>query len=271
MGTGALSGKTFQEITLGTIHGGKHHEECVPAVNGSWKGSGRQPLLLFRICGSKNVAISQDPEMKIYAVDTNQWTHESLRISLFHYYMFHGVMDPDRTQSKNQTYLIRNIYKIPAIFQVLSNLVISKTVQAQLLDVPNIHFREVTFSRLVDYPYDAEDFSPDPTTGYRKFQKSFEFLLSLPNISPPTELEPYFVLEAQSHAGLVKKYPDTKSLRCRMRRATTPKMKIRLSKTMVTDNPILWWNHHFFHEQVFARIEEFFNWDYFEKSDLRLD
>jgi hypothetical protein len=216
--------------------------------------------------------------MKIYAIDRNERTHDSLRISQFHYHMFHGILGPqaarvrDRATGEMCLNITRNVHKIPSLFMILSNLVVSEAVKDALRGVPHLHFRPVVFSKLVDYPYQAGEFSPDPEFGNLPFARPVDFLLGLPAARGlQHSVGPYFELEAPSHAALEEHYPDLDTVVCRMRRATTPKMKLRLSKEMLTDYPVLWWDHFFFRQDMFGLIEEYFNWDYFEKSELILE
>src|SRR5258708_3009805 len=102
--------------------------------------------------------------MRVIAVDTNEWLHDSDRISHFHYYMFHGMWDAknmrtvDPTTGETRQNLMRNARIFPPIVQIHDSLYVTADVKTKLDGIPGIVFTPANFTRLVDYPFAKADF-----------------------------------------------------------------------------------------------------------------
>jgi len=103
----------------------------------------------------------------------------SKRINVFHYYMFHGKVsrkgiaypeDPSHSPSDllDPLCLSRNGRLIPEVFLPATNLVVSSSVRKELELLTNITLLEVAFTKLVDYNYQAGDFSYYHRPEFRK-------------------------------------------------------------------------------------------------------
>jgi hypothetical protein len=84
----------------------------------------------------------------------------------FHLVMFHGEQDPDSpTYRRWKTpflgdkarplYLMRSGSRIPEVFEVNLNLIVSSAVKEALTPLPSVAFVPVVFSKLIDMPYRA--------------------------------------------------------------------------------------------------------------------
>src|SRR6266851_9417075 len=93
------------------------------------------------------------------------------RIDVFHYCMFHGevgrrgFISPDDCShyldslDEDPLLITSNIHSMPDVFRASSSLVVSQPVRSKLQAYPQVQFLEVEFEKLVDYPYQAGDFS----------------------------------------------------------------------------------------------------------------
>ncbi|HEY7314651.1 MAG TPA: hypothetical protein VH643_35205, partial [Gemmataceae bacterium] len=97
------------------------------------------------------------------------------------------------------------------------------------------------------------------------------FLRSLPDVPEyHRTIETFYKLEATPHFIAEELDPKAPKVACRMPKCTTASMRLRLSPRMIKAYPITWDMHHFFADDVFALIEEDFDWDFFVRDDLRL-
>jgi hypothetical protein len=221
--------------------------------------------------------------MHVIAVDTNERLHDSDRISYFHYYMFHGMWDSENLDSvdpqtgEKRRNLMRNARIVPPIVGIHNALYVSERVKKKLEGVPGIRFVRTQFTRLVDYPFAKGDFSFYKTPLFQaqeqpiSWEELFDrFLRSLADVPEyHRNIESFYKLETTQYVFAEELDPKAPKVSCYMPKATTESMRLRLSPRMVKAYPVIWYGHYFFADDVFALIEEDFDWDFFVRADLR--
>lgn len=215
--------------------------------------------------------------MKVIAFDA---LINSARIKAFHYDMFHGcqwspmerLSRPFLGEPLNEPLtLLRNVYRIPSVFQDFNTLLLSEHVRAKLAALQNIAFLEVKFHKLIEYPYAAGDDS-----FYRSESIDDEIKLNprllydrLPtNPALRDKAGRYFELVTPRHADLIARYPGAIEYPYALR--TCPQSHVKLSRQIMTDYPILWCGPTLLRGDVFPLIEGDIDWDYFERSEIEM-
>jgi hypothetical protein len=222
--------------------------------------------------------------MHVVAVGTNEWLHDSDWISYFHYYMFHGMWDAENLASldpqtgEKHPNLMRNGRIVPPIVQIHGDLYVSERVKKKLEGVPGVRFVRANFTRLIDYPFAKGDFFFYQTPYFQATKQPFSseeffdrFLRSLPDVPEyHRTIQSFYKLVPTPHFVAEELDPKAPKRSCPMPKATIESMRLRVSPRMMKAYPVTWDMYYFFADDVFALIEEDFDWDFFVRYHLRL-
>jgi len=216
------------------------------------------------------------------------WTvTASARTNVFHTKMFHGQLEPrGPVAATSQEHFLgsdvsqplcvrRNGWRVPDVFEpVLGGLIVSERVRRELEDLPHVEFLEVVFTKLVDYPYYAGDFSyyDRPEFLHDPVGEDPERLLDrLPDVPEMHKtIGRYYELVLARHWQVKDRYPDlVKAYFQTSPLVTVETHEIDLSTELLSDYPILnVIEGIMFRADVFERVERFIDWDYFAKSPV---
>jgi hypothetical protein len=95
------------------------------------------------------------------------------------------------------------------------------------------------------------------------------FLRALPDVPAlQGKLGQYYELISPRLSDIVKKYPSAKKIVCTMEYASHRREKLKLSKELLRDYPIVWSSHTVFSEEAFALISPYLDRDYFDIAEL---
>jgi hypothetical protein len=193
------------------------------------------------------------------------------RIDAFHATMYHGTADrgglkPDRKSARlayevdRPLQLHKNAYDIGHIIEPEGFLVVSEIVRDALRESPGITCAPVKFKTLFTYPYAEGDFSfwktmPD-------YNQQQEFIDSQrDDAALHQQVGPYFELVAPWVRDLKHRYSPLSEL------TVLNGNSILISREMLQDNPVYSSGAKVMTESVFAKIEPFVNWTYFEHGE----
>jgi hypothetical protein len=205
----------------------------------------------------------------------------SKRINVFHYDMFHGLCNSQgshlRGDDLSQPLLLsRNGTRIPDVFQPGITLVLSARAKAALEGLPNVAFLPVEFVKLVDYPYQAGDFSYYEIPAFQldpakaNPETLIHRLVDQPEMHERTS--PHYELVIPKLRDVVDQFAMERKIQCELK--MTPvhgKLQLRLSGQLLQRYPIVWQYHNILSEEAFSRLDPFIDWDYFEKAELDVD
>jgi hypothetical protein len=195
-------------------------------------------------------------------------------ISVYHARFFHGqfvntVVDDNNLGDALQTRLLleKNAYECRYIFQPQRNLVIPDSARKRLLNIRNIAFFQVSFTKLFFCPYRKGDQSlgPDDFREFKQWLSSFRHDEKLRQ-----EIENFYELILPSHVRLMKEYPAATPVAFNLE--PWRNAHLNLSSEMLERYPGIWSSEGIvLREDVFKLIEEFFCWDYFNRVQFNVD
>ncbi|SRR5260370_26925755 len=202
----------------------------------------------------------------------------SARIKAFHYVMFHGRYDADApdhptshdlsTDMSRHIPISRNGTTIPDIFEPRA-LVISHAVARKMESFPNVGFRPVIFTKLVDYPYRAGDFSFYEDNTPQVFAHAGKFLNRLPDVPElHKRAGKYFEMIVPRLQDIAPRYDDTTDFKIQVPGSALYERTAALSKTLLRDYPAVWKGYNIFSEEVFAVLKPHIDWDYFAVVEI---
>jgi hypothetical protein len=203
--------------------------------------------------------------------------------------MFHGEAIRSGLRSihaKNATWsnsvrtplhIIHSKQVIPDVFKPAHNLVVSERVKQRLIDVNHVEFVEVVFDKLVDFYYEKGSFtyfdSKDSFTELGEIIPAIDYLISLPD-------------DREAHRGLGKYYelviPDDEEMVNGLVHTAVSidieppswqgdPLVIRYNKEVFEQNPIIKVQSSIaFELEVFSRIREYIDMDYFHIKEFEL-
>jgi hypothetical protein len=187
-------------------------------------------------------------------------------VDSFHYRMFHGgQVEPMRKVQPGiaptvPLRLWKNIYHIAPLFQPHARWVISDEAKTCLANLPHVHFLEVHFTRLFEYPYRAGDFSH--WDGGKTWYELEPIIDNTPHEhSLEAGMDRFWELFVPRHMDVHKKYDGLKHFHCG--RVALEPVHVGLSAQMLTDYPMLWDGPYILSEAAYCRIERFIDWHYF--------
>jgi hypothetical protein len=203
------------------------------------------------------------------------------RIHWFHTTMFHGkraVEDLDyftmsveeKKQVSGPLKLVRNGWRIPDFCMPSGLLMVSSRVKEALAGIGTIAFRPVEFVKLIEYPYQAGDFSY-PKTHNRVFDPAtlFDQLPDVPRLHKT--IGAYFELIHPSIyqvGAQANTDPPTSTLRVPW--ISYSDSRHQVSQALVNTYPILRAGYLILNEPAFAALSPFIDWDYFERIETEI-
>jgi hypothetical protein len=220
--------------------------------------------------------------MKLYCVAS---IVKSDRVYPFHTAMFHGKIDRIKRYGESHFLgqetdepmnVIRNGRQIPEVFEprVGCNLVVSEAIRLAIGPLPGLVLRPVHFSKLVDYPYQAGDFTwvealramgPPVYTlddGFSQFhpERLLDILEDIAELHASAGA--YYELIVADQADLAPLYPGRTAVRLRPN-DITGEVILDASGDLIRDHPITWNTCYFFDETSFAIVGPHLDNDYF--------
>ena len=192
--------------------------------------------------------------MKLAYLDTFTMSE---RINVFHYCMFHGEASRqgssfllNAAHSLDDDFsdpicLSRNGTKIPDVFKPTTNLVVAFHVKEKLEQLPGIAFCPVAFAKLIDFPYQAGDFSYFSTVKYRlnPTKEDPETLIArLPNCPHlHHKAGKYYELVVDANWKIEQRYDHLSLVRfVKPYLCQSQIVELKLSRQMLADHPIFW-------------------------------
>lgn len=219
------------------------------------------------------------------------WTFSSsARIKVFHCCMFHGEAErKGYIRSSSKTHFLgddlsdpllitRNGRRVPDIFEPdWAGLVVSEKVKNALAKLPNVAFSKVVFKKLIDFPYEAGDFSYYDQPRFRRNPRRWDPEKLLKRLPAKPELEAaigsYYELVIAKHWEVAKTHPGLVQFYYETRKLVTPEThEIGLTPSLLANYPILRVEEGImFSAKAFEVVSPFFDWDYFARSPVTLD
>lgn len=194
-------------------------------------------------------------------------------MSAYHSAMFHGqflnhIVDDNNLGDvlTNNLRLQKNAYDLRYIFQPQRNLVIPEAARHRLSGVPNISFFPVIFEKLFFASYRKGDLSlgPDSYHDLEKWLDSFKHEKNLLQ-----EIEDFYEMILPNHSRVVNEFSGMHPVKFDLE--PWRKVELALSTEMVSKYPAIWTVAGIvFRTDVFELIQQFFNWDYFNKAEANL-
>jgi hypothetical protein len=180
----------------------------------------------------------------------------SPRFNAFHYHMFHGharragIDFPDNPSHtlgadlSDPLVLDRNGRHIPPVFLPSTTLVVSESVKAELPASANVVLLPVKFGKLVDYPYQAGDFSYYDRPAFRRNPRREDpetLIERLPNVPVLHERAGrYYEVVVAWQDDVAERYADLAPVAFTVDvLGAWEDMEVRLSPTLLEDCPIL--------------------------------
>lgn len=197
----------------------------------------------------------------------------------YHVYMFHGDGRRDDCEPALKLFsygegppcplsLRKNVYRMPAIFQPDSNLVVSNSVREKLKHIKHIDFWRVNFETVFRFPFTTGDFSHYETLG--NYDKQMSFIKYAPDQgSERDSLEEYFELITPK-PYLKYDAPENINYVLHDEQAGMCKQDIRYSTKSVKAFQICGRFQFFFSEEAFRLCEEYFDWSYFLHREIEI-
>jgi len=192
-----------------------------------------------------------------------------INISLYQYALFHGSGTRPDAPYPLYTYrlgeelnyplrLSRNVFRIPPVFQPVTNLVVCEDLNQQLKKLPNLQLLEVQFERLFFLPFDQS-----PGAGGPAIQDVEEFLEKQPH-RPELESEVgrYYELIVPLYSRL--QLSRSKLKKVRIGRPGLKTLDIRTSDDVLATYPIFWWEGHLLNEQAYEILAPYLDRSYFD-------
>lgn len=211
------------------------------------------------------------------------------RVAEYHAKMFHGMafrpsledfgLDQIHQEGTPQYHLplqvVREGSAIPDIFcpQGIAydqGLIVAEKVKQQLEEVPNISFGAVNFVRLFEREWEVGnfDFVSDPLWNKYlelRYKDEHWFLMQHPDDwDLRLDNDRFFEVLVPNASQIENRYPDAELIR------STPVFG-NLSERMVQENPLIEAGGCLMTEDVFKRIEAFFDWDFFTLCRFETD
>ena len=188
--------------------------------------------------------------------------------------MFHGDEPEDNIRQVIYTYgdkleervhLEVNLFNLADIIKPSRHLVVSEKIKNILADVKNIAFLQVAFDKIINVPYKPGML---PDTHKNLFSREPYSFTSLYEHDPSLTIGNYYELIAPEIYIIEKSYSDLAEF-CFKYPGSNYMYKLKLSRTMLNDNPVIWTSDGvIFRDFVFEKIEKYFNWDYFKKNSI---
>jgi len=198
----------------------------------------------------------------------------------YHTYMFHGDgrrygCDPVLklfSYGEGPPYPLsirKNVYRMPAIFQPDSNLVVSGSVREKLKHINHIDFWKVSFESVFSFPFTTGDFSHYKTLG--NYDEQMSFIKNAPDQPNEREsLEEYYELITPKP---YLKYDDLENVIYVIQdeQAGMGTKDIPYSKKSIKAFQICGRFQFFFSEDAFRLCEEYFDWSYFLHREIEIE
>jgi hypothetical protein len=209
------------------------------------------------------------------------------RIDSFHLYMFHGrARREDVCHSYNFSHSLgddlsrpmlisRSASRVPDVSMPSSSLVVSGRVKKALAWVPNVVLLPVRFEKLVDFPYQAGDFSFYDRSDFRSDPMRYgpdTLIERLPDVPALHErVGTYHELVVANAYRIAPNFPGLKVHWVPVDDPRDDELSdVSLAPEMFEQYPILWGSGVLAREDVFAALRPFLDEDYFYLEELAL-
>jgi hypothetical protein len=223
--------------------------------------------------------------MKVFVVCAlNNFDPQRHRANYFQHELFHGLAEyhpPYESRGclgdsvAEPMSLSRSGRWVPAVFAPRAGLVVTEVVRAKLEGLPHVEFRPVRYERLFDFPYyPAGDTSYEQDPRYKKTLNragDSKLLERGKNVPAFHGLLPScFELVVARLSDIIPQYTGLESIHCELPDCVVKEEDFMLSPAMMMDYPIVWWSGTLFREDVFQRIEDHIDRDFFAVVDLEI-
>ena len=199
---------------------------------------------------------------------------DGINMTTYQYDMFHGNETDDNIRQviyaygdklEEKVHLDVNLFNLADIIKPSRHLVVSEKIKNILADVKNIAFLQVVFDKIINVPY-RPGMLPD--THKNLFSHEPYSFTSLYEHDPSLAIGNYYELIAPEIYRIEKNYNDLTEF-CYKYPGSDFMHKLKLSRTMLNDNPVIWTSKGvIFRDFVFEKIEKYINWDYFKKNSI---
>jgi len=198
--------------------------------------------------------------------------------------MFHGYF-PSRETDAAPYAILRNVHRMPDLFcPILGGWTVSESLKEKLLPFKGTEFREITFTRLVDVPWEVGEAPPIPAGAYEGgvFGGGIvpaKFFAALPRASPARRkvgryygFAPPAAYIEESRYRAVKPVPfDFTELAPKDTFVFPASEGHALSVAMMADYPVIQNDRYlFFTEASFRVIDPYVDMRFFVKGELDL-
>lgn len=200
---------------------------------------------------------------------------DGVNMTGYHCDMFHGCEVENNPRTVIYTYedkleekihLVVNLYNLGDIIKPCRHLVVSERVRNILAPVKNIAFLQVIFDKIINISYkagiipDENLFTNQPYSFTNMYKHDSSLIIGN-----------YYELIAPEIYEIEQNYDDITEFEFQYRE-TDLSFKLKLSKTMLNENHIIWTSEGIiFRDFVFDTIEQYYNWDYFERKKYSIN
>jgi hypothetical protein len=225
--------------------------------------------------------------VKVFALQPILTPWPGSPVEEFHFIMFHGMQDPDSPtyrrwktpflgDSAKPLYIFRSGSRIPDVFEVELNLIVSSAVKEALRPLPSVAFVPVVFSKLIDMPYRAGDFSYRGKPPYSTFQgevRPWDILDQYPDDRRLHRGVPDFfevLVPKLSRVRGPKKACKFMQIDCGEKVAINV-VELLINASLVEQYPILWCHAHILSEKALELLGPYLDWDYWAFTEFAVD
>lgn len=208
------------------------------------------------------------------------------RTDMLHFSMFHGFatregLEPGDSPThflgddlSSPIQIVKSGAVYPHIFRPSLSLVVSDTIRGSLSHIQNIQFAPIQFRKLVNFVYQAGDFSYYQSSEFRQDPGRHQYNDLLERLPDDPALhvrdQTYSELILPNMYRLIDDSVDIRTMNIRMPHLTVEEVELSYSSTLLDRCPLFWAMVFLIDRNLFDGIEHHIDWDYFTSAEVDL-